>query len=126
MFLCIFSSFTEGHPAENQQGPMPKLVVLPPAPLNLLPTGNEASRTAVYAVEVRSGSEHKSPPATDDPLAEFYEIAKAERDQSVSSNNIIPGFLTKLIISREIVERASPTRVMMMTLQNIQHRCIGA
>jgi hypothetical protein len=126
MFLCIFSSFTEGHPAGNQQGSMSKLVVLPPAPLNLLPTGNEASRTAVHAVEVRSGSERKSPPATDDPLAEFYEIAKAERNQFVSSNNIIPGFLTKLITSREIVERVSPTRVMMMTFRNIQHRCLGA
>ncbi|KAJ8584729.1 hypothetical protein M405DRAFT_746520 [Rhizopogon salebrosus TDB-379] len=69
------------HPTEHNRGSTPKLVVLPPAPLNLLPTENEASKTAVHTVDRSDSQVRKSPPNTDDPLAEFYEIAKAERDE---------------------------------------------
>ncbi|OAX37687.1 hypothetical protein K503DRAFT_692911, partial [Rhizopogon vinicolor AM-OR11-026] len=75
------------NPAEHQRGPTPKLVVLPPAPLNFIPTGNEASRPAVHAIARSSNQVRKSPPKTDDPLAEFYDMAKAERDQAVSNNS---------------------------------------
>ncbi|OJA20779.1 hypothetical protein AZE42_07015, partial [Rhizopogon vesiculosus] len=76
------SSFTEVDPAEHRRGPTPKLVILPPAPLNFIPTGNEASKPAVHAIDRSSNQARKSPPKTDDPLAGFYDMAKAERDQA--------------------------------------------
>lgn len=93
-YAFISSTFTEGpHPAEKQRGSTPKLVVLPPAPLNFIPTGNEASRIAVHAVD-RSSSHRESPPNIEDPLTEFYEKARAQRDQAVSNNNVAPCFST--------------------------------
>ncbi|KAG0706233.1 hypothetical protein DFH29DRAFT_798644 [Suillus ampliporus] len=79
------SSFTQDHQTENPRGPAPKLVVLPPAPLTFLPTG-KASSTA-HRNDNQSSRLHNPQSSTKDPLAEFYEKAKAERDQAVSSHD---------------------------------------
>ncbi|KAG2117714.1 hypothetical protein DEU56DRAFT_839003 [Suillus clintonianus] len=75
------SSFTEDedHQIKNQQGPAPKLVILPPAPLTFVPTG-KASNTAHHNNN-QSNHFHKPQSNAEDPLAEFYEKAKADRDQ---------------------------------------------
>ncbi|KAG2344642.1 hypothetical protein BDR05DRAFT_882173 [Suillus weaverae] len=73
------SSFTDDHQTEDHQGLAPKLVVLPPAPLTFVPTG-KASSTAHHNNN-QSSHIHKPQSNTEDPLAEFYEKARAERDQ---------------------------------------------
>lgn len=74
------SSFTEDRQIENQQGPASKLVVLPPAPLAFIPT-RKASSTAHHN-DNQNSHIHKPQSNTEDPLAEFYEKARAERDQA--------------------------------------------
>ncbi|KAG2151079.1 uncharacterized protein EDB93DRAFT_1083633 [Suillus bovinus] len=74
------SSFTEDR-TENQQDLAPKLVVLPPAPLTFVPTRKTSSTTHN---NYQSNHIHKPRSNTDDPLAEFYEKARAERDQAVN------------------------------------------
>ncbi|KAG1742603.1 hypothetical protein EDD22DRAFT_786565 [Suillus occidentalis] len=58
-----------------------KLVVLPPAPLAFVPT-RKASSTAHHN-DNQNSHIHTN---TEDPLAEFYEKARTERDQAVSRN----------------------------------------
>ncbi|KAG1852134.1 hypothetical protein DFJ58DRAFT_661386 [Suillus subalutaceus] len=62
----------------------PKLVVFPPAPLTFIPAG-KASSTAHHNNN-QSSHIHKPQSNTEDPLAEFYEKARAERDRAVSCN----------------------------------------
>ncbi|KAG1807102.1 uncharacterized protein BJ212DRAFT_765242 [Suillus subaureus] len=76
------SSFTEDHQTENQQSIAPKLVVFPPAPLTFIPAG-KASNTA-YHNNNQSSHIHKPQSNKEDPLAEFYEKARAERDRARS------------------------------------------
>lgn len=68
------SSFTEDHQTENQQGLASKLV-LPPAHLTFVPTHDNNNQSSHI---------HKPQSNTKDPLAEFYEKARAERDQARS------------------------------------------
>jgi DNA polymerase lambda len=79
--IAFLSSFTEDLQTEHQQGPASKLVVLPPAPLAFVPT-RKASSTAHHN-DNQNNHIHTN---TEDPLAEFYEKARAERDQAVSRN----------------------------------------
>lgn len=72
------SSFTEDHLTKNQQPLAAMLVVLPPAPHTFVPTG-KASSTARHN---NDQSNHKPQSNTEDPLAEFYEKARAEREQA--------------------------------------------
>lgn len=74
------SSFTEEHQTENQQGKVPKLVIFPPAPLTFIPVG-KAPSTARHNNN-QSSHIHKPQSNTEDPLAEFYEKAKAERNRA--------------------------------------------
>ncbi|KAG1732642.1 uncharacterized protein EDB91DRAFT_1057918 [Suillus paluster] len=62
---------------QNSRPPAPQLIVLPPAPLTFLPTG-KASSTAHHNDKQRSHVDN--PQYNTDPLAEFYEKAKAERN----------------------------------------------
>ncbi|KAG2031986.1 hypothetical protein BDR03DRAFT_874841 [Suillus americanus] len=73
------SSFTEDHQTENQQGITPKLVVFPPAPLTFIPAGKPSS--TAHHNNNQNSHIHKPQFNTEDPLAEFYEKARAERDR---------------------------------------------
>jgi len=100
--VTFLSSFTEEHQTENQQGKVPKLVIFPPAPLTFIPVG-KAPSTARHNNN-QSSHIHKPQSNTEDPLAEFYEKAKAERNRAVS-HNVKQNILTQSSSERSWTDR---------------------
>ncbi|KAG1724597.1 hypothetical protein EDB19DRAFT_1644456 [Suillus lakei] len=73
----------KGQASTSANDPAEDFIVIPPAPLTFVPTGKAFS--TAHHNNNQSSHTHKPQSNTEDPLAEFYEKAKAERDQAVSS-----------------------------------------